>query len=68
VGINDSAGQHSGCRFRGKEESDSAPANFFDYLEPVIRGAGLSMQPWRLALPACTDALRGFTVGLGSTL
>jgi len=31
--------------------TDSAPANFFDYLEPVIRGAGLSMQPWRLALP-----------------
>jgi nucleoside-diphosphate-sugar epimerase len=31
--------------------TDFAPANFFDYLEPIITGAGFRMHPKRLSLP-----------------
>ncbi|MFH2010385.1 MAG: NAD-dependent epimerase/dehydratase family protein [bacterium] len=42
--------------------TDAPPANFFDYLEPVISGTGHRMQPWGLAIP------RAWMFALGAVL
>ncbi|MEO1268254.1 MAG: NAD-dependent epimerase/dehydratase family protein, partial [Myxococcota bacterium] len=31
--------------------TDHAPANFFDFVEPIVTGVGLRVLPWSLALP-----------------
>lgn len=42
--------------------ADSPPQNFFDFLEPIVEGAGYRMHPWSRALPRRVM----FTLGLAA--